>query len=307
MEKECIEMSIKMTSEKMIQRPDGLTKSDRCLHTPGTFAKENLLYVQEVGKLESLKPHRCVRENLDSYLFLIVLEGKGSLVIRGKEYSVEKGDCAWIDCKEHFEHISDEKDAWKLAWVHFNGKSASGYYELFMKYHHRENIFRVQDVKSWEEIVTELLAKQKERQLQAELQSGEILLHLLNKIIISVADVEEMENEEEHLTAGALRERVNEDYAEEGVLQELEKAFGEKIAVLSAKFERQLGITLEEYISNRRYNAAKELLRFSVKSVETVARETGIGEVETLQKMFREKDGMTAEEYRQKWAGWIRN
>ena len=45
----------------------GMSQSDRCLHTPGSFAKENLLYVQEVGNLRSLKPHKCVRENLDSF------------------------------------------------------------------------------------------------------------------------------------------------------------------------------------------------------------------------------------------------
>ena len=64
----------------------GMSQSDRCLHTPGSFAKENLLYVQEVGKLKSMKPHRCVRENLDSFLFLIVLEGKGSLDVKGKHF-----------------------------------------------------------------------------------------------------------------------------------------------------------------------------------------------------------------------------
>ena len=61
----------------------GMSQSDRCLHTPGSFAKENLLYVQEVGNLRSLKPHKCVRENLDSFLFLIVLDGKGSLDVKG--------------------------------------------------------------------------------------------------------------------------------------------------------------------------------------------------------------------------------
>ena len=30
---------------------DMVTKSDRCIHTPSNFAKQNLLYVQEVGFL----------------------------------------------------------------------------------------------------------------------------------------------------------------------------------------------------------------------------------------------------------------
>lgn len=40
---------------------EGMTSSDRSLHTPGDYAQQNLLYVQEVGRLKSLKPHRCIR------------------------------------------------------------------------------------------------------------------------------------------------------------------------------------------------------------------------------------------------------
>ena len=61
-----------------------MTKSERYLHTPGSFARQNLLYVQEVGQLKSLQPHRCVREKLDSFLLMIILEGKGTLKINDK-------------------------------------------------------------------------------------------------------------------------------------------------------------------------------------------------------------------------------
>ena len=63
---------------------------------------------------------------------------------------------------------------------------------------------------------------------------------------------------------------------------------------------------MEEYISSRRFNAAKELLRFSIKPVEKVAKEAGIGDMIVMQQMFRENEGMTAEEYRAKWAQWVR-
>ena len=43
----------------------GITDSDRILHTPGEFARKNLLYVQEVGKLKSLQPHKSQRERID--------------------------------------------------------------------------------------------------------------------------------------------------------------------------------------------------------------------------------------------------
>ncbi len=283
-----------------------VTQSDRCIHTPGTFAKQNLMYVQEVGRLKSLKPHRCIRENLDSYLFLIVLEGKGSLDIKGKHYEISQGDCALIDCMEHYEHISDEQAAWKLAWVHFNGHAAKGYYDLFMKYNSDKNVFITKDIALWDEKIGELLVCQKKRNLQAELRCGELLLGLLNNIIDSVSNASIMESEQEKRISNELRELLNKQYGESNVLKIAENNFGESLEQLNSKFVRQFGISVEEYISNRRFNAAKELLRFSIKPVEVVVEESGIGDMIVMQQMFREKEGMTAEEYRAKWAQWIR-
>lgn len=295
-----------MAKREVFFSTEGIAQSDRSIHTPGAFAKQNLLYAQEVGRLQSLQPHKCVRENLDSWLFMVVLKGKGSLDIKGKHYEFGEGDCALIDCKEHYEHISDEQDAWSLAWVHFNGHGAKGYYELFRKCNNDENVFGGGDVSEWNGIIGELLAVQKERNFLAELRCGELLLGLLNRIINCVSDGAVLNSEQEKQALGELREYLNEQFAERDILALLEKNFGEDLKPLGRSFLNKFGITVEEYISSRRFNAAKELLRFSIKPVEEVAKEAGIGDMIVMQQMFRENEGMTAEEYRAKWAQWIR-
>lgn len=285
---------------------NGMSQSDRCIHTPSAFARQNLLYVQEVGRLQSLKPHRCIRENVDSYLFLLVLEGKGILQLHGEEYEIGKGDCALINCMEHYEHISDETEAWKLAWVHFNGHAAKAYYELFLKYNSDKNIFTVKNVDEWDALIGELLVGQKKRNLQAELYCGEKLVHLTNCIINSVSDAAVLENEEEKQLVDEMRELLNKQYANTTVLQEVAETFGEDIQWLNKIFSKRLGISIEEYISSRRFNAAKEMLRFSIKPIEEVVTESGIGDMIVLQRMFSDNEGMTAQEYRAKWAAWIR-
>lgn len=67
-----------MVKSEELFATEGMTSSDRSLHTPGNFARQNLLYVQEVGRLKSLKPHICAREDLESYLIMIVLDGRGA-------------------------------------------------------------------------------------------------------------------------------------------------------------------------------------------------------------------------------------
>lgn len=284
---------------------ENVTRSERSLHTPGAFAKQNLLYVQEVGRLESLTPHRCIRENLDSYLFMIVLEGKGTLEVQGQEYEIAKGNCAFLDCMKHYEHISDEQDAWKLAWVHFNGVTAKAYYDLFYKYQ-QENVFKVKDIDDWNVLIGKLLEKQKDKSFLAELGSAEILLQLLNKVIETVVDKDTLKAEEFKQKNQTIREFLNEDYANQNVLKALEMSIGSKVDTLNEDFSRYYGIGIVEYLENKRLNVAKELLRFTIKTTEEIAVESGIGSCEMMERMFVDKEGVTPQDYREKWAQWIR-
>lgn len=296
----------------MVQRgnfssTDEITKSNRCLHSPSSFARKNLLYIQEAGTLQSLQPHKCVRENLDSFLIMIVLDGKGILEIAGENFGLSKGDCVWIDCMQHYEHFSDKENAWRLAWVHFNGQGARSIYELFLKYNQNMNIVTVLNQKEIEGIIMELREKQSEKNPLAELDCAELLLHLINVIFGHVASNIVMNSDFERQTAGELRNFINDHYIENGLLEVLTEEFSKSIAELDDIFDKEYGITLEEYIANRRYNAAKELLRFSVKPIADIARESGIGDMVLMQNLFCENEGMSAEEYRQRWAGWVRN
>lgn len=292
-------------SEEMFAT-EGMTSSDRSLHTPGDFARHNLLYVQEVGRLKSLKPHRCVRENLESYLFMMVLGGKGNLVVDGGQYELQAGDCALIDCREHYEHISDEKDGWELAWVHYYGNTARSFYELFRKGNGSTHVFHIANVEQWNQLIGRLMELQSDRSMLAELQCGELLLHLQYRILQNLSDCGALADEQERQFVSSVREWLNEHYVEDDIFGALEQAFLQSLEEIDRSFAQYYGICVGEYVCSRRLNAAKELLRFSIKPVAKVAAESGIGDVVAMQQMFREKEGMSAEEYRQKWAQWIR-
>ena len=71
-----------MSIEEMGYFTDRAVRSDRVIYTPTLFAKEALLYLQEVGSLQALKPHQSHRESLDSFLFFVVKNGRGELQFR---------------------------------------------------------------------------------------------------------------------------------------------------------------------------------------------------------------------------------
>ena len=59
--------------------------SDRLLYTPSEFAKNNLMYLQEIGRLTAQKPHTSKRQNLSSFLFIYVKSGSGYIDYEGKD------------------------------------------------------------------------------------------------------------------------------------------------------------------------------------------------------------------------------
>ena len=109
------------------------SSSDRILVTPSAYARTHYLYVQEVGSLKSLEPHISSRKNLSSYLFFIVMSGRGTLTYQGETIELVPGDCVWLDCLMPYAHESSETDPWSLTWVHFDGSDASHFYRSYME------------------------------------------------------------------------------------------------------------------------------------------------------------------------------
>lgn len=284
----------------------GITDSVRMLHTPDEFARKNLFYVQEVGKLKSLQPHKSQRENLNSFLFLGVISGEGTIFAGDGSYKVKEGDCAFINCANYYAHESSAEKPWELIWVHFNGHGAKGYFHLFMEQNESKSIFKPDSMKEMEKYIKELMECQKEKDLEAELQSGEILLRLMNSCVVSVMRQKGSKRDRYKEICREIRESVNEEYWQANLLTALAEKHEMGEEELDACFQKTYGITLRDYILNRRFTAAKELLRFTIKPVKEIVEESGIGNDDLFRRLFQDGEGMTAEEYRMKWAQWVK-
>ncbi len=295
-----------MTKNNTIFSTTGITDSERMLHTPGEFAKKNLLYVQEVGKLKSLQPHKSQREKLDSFLFLGVLSGRGSIAIGDKVYDIKTGDCALISCMEYYAHESSRENPWELMWVHFNGNSAKEYFELFLEQNGGGNIFEPEQIKVLQGLIAELMTLQREKDLESELLSGNILLQLVNECLFSAMRKERVNQGKYKKICNEIRESVNRNYADEDLLRKYSDRYSMDEEDLDISFQKTYGITLRDYIVNRRFTAAKELLRFTVKPVKEIIEESGIRNDDLFRKLFKDGEGMSAEEYRMKWSQWVK-
>ncbi len=280
---------------------EGVTQSQRMLHTPSGYARKHLCYIQEAGRLKSLKSHISSREGLESFLFLHVISGSGTLKCQEKTYELKSGDMALVDCREHYEHCSSEDDPWELEWVHFDGAKAEAFFGLFQKKAGESPVFRAE--RRTLPTVEEMMDTEKMPEPQGELTADLALSRLM------LSCLEALEGKGDTADYERIRESLNEQagtIADDSLEDMVENISGLSFERTDEGFTKRYGISVRDYLMNRRLNTAKELLRFTIKPVEEVSAEAGFQKETVFRELFLKYEEMSPEEYRKKWSQWIK-
>ena len=284
-------------------RKSEVTETSRVICTPSEIAKRTFFYIQEAGYLKSLKPHLGTRSSLDSYLYLIVLSGKGTIICNGcnnksEHFQANAQDCFLIDCHKEYSHISSPQHPWELMWLHFNSPLASFYYRYIIQ--KNGNRFQTSYIGPIIDAIHQIIDLNKSSSENAELLTSQLITNILTWSVSG------------HLTNSSIHTSIKEKLTQ--VLDYMEQHFTEPITLdslsghffiskyhLSREFKKEYGQTIVQYLLNKRVTYSKELLRFTDMSISEIARACGIGEPNYFNKVFKGAEGMTASEYRKKW------
>lgn len=275
----------------------------RYIHTPSSFARQSLLYVQEAGHLKSRDRHISRRSHLESYLFFIVLSGSGTVSIQDTHFSLRSGDHVFLDCRQPYFHESSQDDPWELLWVHFNGAAMDGYWKYFTG-HQKSSIFHPGNASPFQLLLEELLTLEETRSSNRELLENELLHRLATQLLLWQKEKDTDGHTDSTLSKlQEIRSYLDEHYTEKLSLDELANRFYISKYHMSREFKKSFGITMGNYLTSLRITKAKEMLRFSDLQIETIARNCGIEDNSYFNKVFQKAEGITAREYRRKWRG----
>ena len=286
--------------------------TSRVIHTPSAFARENLLHLQEVGSLRALAPHVSRRENLPSYLFFLVKEGAGTLSYGGRDFSLRAGDCVFIDCRSgyaqstsaHRDESGQYDELWALSWVHFDGPTMAGIYEKYLE-RGGQPVFscaapgrRERYLSLVGSIFQLVSADSYVRDMQIAARLTELLTCLMEdawnpEMILSPGT--------KRLSVREVRAYISEHYGEKLTLDSLSKRFFINKYYLAKIFKEQYGYTVNACIAQVRIGKAKELLRFSDRSVEAISFDCGFTDPNYFARCFKKVEGVSPSEYRQRW------
>jgi AraC-like DNA-binding protein len=279
--------------------PKELVETRRYINTPSEFAKRALFYVQETGYLKSLKSHMSKRSNLPSYLFIVVLSGRGTFTYQGQTYELSAHDCVLVNCMEYYTHQSDEAHPWELLWVHFHGKLASEYYQYFIN--SNTNIFHPKEPEEYIQLVNQLIELTARKDTSWEIIGSKLITDLITKCIIEKNSALNSSTTSMTMKLEAIKDYLDQNFHEKILLDHLANKFYISKYHLSREFKRIYGTTIVDYLTIKRITKAKEMLRFTDNSIEEIALLIGYPDASYFNKVFQKVEAMTASEYRKKW------
>jgi len=274
-----------------------ITRSYRMINTPSEFAKENLLYIQEAGYLKSLKSHISQREQLNSYLFLIVLAGHGQFTYQGVLHELLPGNCIFINCNYPYSHQSSENDPWELMWMHFNGKNISTFISYYES-NHPAVVFHTELITEFTTIIECCLEAEKKNDITSEFIMSKMITDLMTLCITSEKDDTNQDNIEK---MRLVKEYIDKHYQSKISLGGIAVEFFISKYYLAREFKKYYGITIGDYICGKRVTHSKELLRFTNKTIEEISALSGIPDTNYFAKVFRRLEECSPSEYRKKW------
>jgi len=276
--------------------------SERILYTASSFAKSSLLYLQEIGTLQAMKSHTSSRDNLNSYLVLMVQSGAGKLEYDGLSYQLQKGDCVFLDCNHPYSHTTSSENLWKLSWIHFNGEQLPSIYD---KYVNRggKTVIHPLEIKPFNYIHSSLFTVASTDDYIRDMKINSMLSQLLVYLMAESWDPKRQMAKKKKRDLLPIKMYLDEHAKEKILLNEISEQFYINKYYLIKSFKEQYGVSICNYLLNVRITKAKKMLRFTDKKVEIIGYECGLGALTYFSRTFKKVEGISPSQYRDKWNG----
>lgn len=276
-----------------------LVKSNRIIYTSSSFAKHNLIYLQEIGESQAQKPHINTRKNLASYLFFIITKGNGILKYQDITYNLSQGDCVFIDCQKPYAHQSSE-NLWEIKWIHFFGSNIKSIYEKYTELG-GEPSFKAHNVETYIQIWEQLFHQASSTAYMKDMEIFSSLATLLTALLnesnhnINAYSVHSKQDLQK------IKEYLDEHHSEKITLDELSSKFYVNKFYLTRIFKEQFGISITNYLIQIRITHAKRLLRFTDLSIDKISHECGMNDANYFSRIFKKVEGITPGQFRKMW------
>lgn len=264
---------------------------------PSDIARESFLYAKETGHLY-YSAYPVASNYVDGYLIVYIVNGQGNLIYQKKEYSLQRDNILFIDCRKPFQLNAIKNTTWTILYLHFNGSQAHSYYNIATS--GKRHVFKVINNISITSRFWQIIDLTRKKDKDAELLTNLHITRIFTEICM-LRDDTVVPEVEYPLFITRIFHHLNQYHDEKISLDMLSELYSVSKYYLVREFKRYSGVTLSEYLTTIRVNKAKALLHNTEKNVNEIAAMLGFYNAGHFIKQFRVREHMTPIVYRNQW------
>lgn len=260
-------------------------------------AENSLLHIHETGYLTSESVPPSKRFQMDAFFFLYVVSGKGIVEYDGSVYKADSKQCIFLDCRRPHSYQSDPDDPWEVMWLRFNGISAQYYYSLFTR--EKCCVFIPNNPQVIKIIISQIINNNNQKSEHTEVLNAKLITDLMTSIITEYCIYKDCSDKSKYKIFSVI-EYLDKNFTESINLDDLAERFYISKFYLTREFKKEFGITIIQYIINKRIEYAKELLTFTDKTIEEISEICGFHDQCYFSKQFKKAENVTCLSYRKR-------
>lgn len=276
------------------KEPGVLPSSEYYAFVPSANAYQYLLYPLLCGVFQYKPGYDLSRECFDSFLLEVILEGQVLVETMGRMYTARQNDVVLIDCYEKHRYRSDT--GWKAAWIHFDGASARGYYNLITKAN--GPVFASPQTDSVLRKIQRLFHQCEKKESLDEVQMAFSLTSALTSLTTPVDP--DADSSRQAQVIDRLLGIIGADISAPPSIREMADMAGLSPYYFIRVFTGVMGVTPKQYILSLRMNQARYLLSTTRLEIREIAQMVGYRSESAFCTAFRNIFEMTPREFRGK-------
>ncbi|WP_029231295.1 AraC family transcriptional regulator [Butyrivibrio sp. VCB2006] len=235
----------------------------------------------------ALKPH---------FMIHYVLSGKGSFTLGGKKYPLTEKYGFLIVPDELAYYVADEKDPWTYVWIGFGGKRAEEIVsQLGLSL--QQPVFKSDKSKDIYNLVKDMMDHNTFSVEDSLRRNGNLSL-FLSVIASGLSVTPKSDSSSDNNYVHKAQAFVRSNYYNPIKVTDIADFVCINRSYLYTLFEKELGISPQQYLSSYRIAKASELLQLTELPIESISISCGYSDPLVFSKAFRQEKGMSPSKFR---------
>lgn len=249
--------------------------------------------------------HPCYRygpNKRDTYVFHMILEGKGTLEINKKIYKLEAGDAFMLEPGVEAWYEADRDEPWYYKWFGFVGLRAS---ECANRagFSTKNPIRKINCMKELSQYIDQMLETH-QLSYEDELKRNALLMLSFSSLIEDCrknfgGGISTTRAYPGSVYVKHAMEYINHHYNEKLKISELADFIGVNRSYLTSSFKKTIGCSPQEFLVNLRMEKAKSLLKETDLSINAVSNAVGYTDQLAFSKVFKQHCGISPRMYKE--------